>query len=195
MPARTSWRQADCLQDAQADACWPAPDFINQVMDIQVHFRPYSRNDRETCLGLFDANCPDFFAPGERPDYASFLDTSSACYELCLVQGQVVGAFGLTGHERLRRSLSWLLIHPSSQDLGIGSVVMARVIRLAVSLGLELVEIAASHKSAPFFTKFGAVINGFFPDGWGPGMHRVDMALALQRLKPSGRPQPLRGLV
>ncbi|MBT3067521.1 GNAT family N-acetyltransferase [Rhodoferax sp. U11-2br] len=149
-------------------------------MDIQVHFRPYSRNERETCLGLFDANCPEFFAPGERLDYASFLDTGSACYELCQVQGQVVGAFGLTGHGRLCRSVSWLLLHPSFQDMGIGSAVMARLIRLAISLGLELVEIAASHKSAPFFTKFGAVINGFIPDGWGAGMHRVDMALAIR---------------
>ncbi|WP_180127724.1 GNAT family N-acetyltransferase [Rhodoferax sp. BLA1] len=183
------------MQDAQADACWLDSDIINQVMDIQVHFRPYSRTERETCLGLFDANCPEFFAPGERADYASFLDTSSACYELCLVQGQVVGAFGLTGHERLRRSLSWILLHPSSQDMGIGTAVMARVIRLAISLGLELVAIAASHKSAPFFTKFGAVIHGFISDGWGPGMHRVDMGLAIQRPNRSLRPQLLRGSV
>ena len=39
------------------------------------------------------------------------------------------------------------------------------------------VSIAASHKSAPFFARFGARIVETTPDGWGPGMHRVDMEL------------------
>lgn len=159
----------------------PPPEFIDKSMEIQVDFRPYLRTDRATCLCLFDANCPEFFAPGERLDYASFLDASPAGYELCLVNDEVVGAFGLTVNDRLRRTLSWMLFNPSAQGLGFGSAVMARVMTLAISVGLEAVEIAASHKSAPFFTKFGAVINRFTPDGWGTGMHRVDMALPIQR--------------
>jgi GNAT superfamily N-acetyltransferase len=152
-------------------------------MEIQVDFRPYLRTDRATCLCLFDANCPEFFAPGERLDYASFLDASPAGYELCLVNDEVVGAFGLTVNDRLRRTLSWMLFSPSAQGLGFGSAVMARVITLAISVGLEAVGIAASHKSAPFFTKFGALINRFTTDGWGTGMHRVDMVLPIQRLR------------
>ncbi len=36
---------------------------------------------------LFDANCPEFFAPNERLDYAEFLDSNLLGYELCLTGG------------------------------------------------------------------------------------------------------------
>ena len=150
-------------------------------MAAHVIFRSYSRSEREACLSLFDANCPEYFAPNERNDYANFLDTNPAGYELCIVNDQVVGAFGLIGNNTLRRNLKWIMLNPQSQGLGIGSAVMARVSTLAIAAKLEAVDIAASHKSAPFFAKFGAVTTGIIQDGWGPGMHRVDMALSIQR--------------
>ena len=150
-------------------------------MAAHVIFRSYSRSEREACLSLFDANCPEYFAPNERNDYANFLDTNPAGYELCIVNDQVVGAFGLIVNNTLRRSLKWIMLNPQSQGLGIGSAVMARVSTLAIAAKLEAVDIAASHKSAPFFAKFGAVTTGIIQDGWGPGMHRVDMALSIQR--------------
>jgi hypothetical protein len=45
----------------------------------------------------------------------------------------------------------------------------------AEAAGGGRVKIAASHLSAPFFAKFGAVPLRTTDDGWGPGMHRVDM--------------------
>jgi len=162
-------------------------------MAAHVTFRSYSRTEREACLSLFDANCPEFFASNERNDYANFLDTNPAGYELCIVNDQVAGAFGLIGNDTLRRRLNWIMLNPQSQGLGIGSAVMARVTTLAIAGELEVVDIAASHKSAPFFAKFGAVTTGIIQDGWGPGMHRVDMALPIQRPNNSFKPKPLRG--
>jgi GNAT superfamily N-acetyltransferase len=162
-------------------------------MAAHVTFRSYSRTGREACLSLFDANCPEFFAPNERDDYATFLDTDPTGYELCIVTDQVAGAFGLIGTDTLRRRLNWIMLNPQFQGLGIGSAVMTRVTTLAIAAGLETVDIAASHKSAPFFAKFGAVTTGIIQDGWGPGMHRVDMALSIQRPNNSFKPKPLRG--
>jgi hypothetical protein len=48
---------------------------------------------------------------------------------------------------------------------------------------VDVVDIAASHLSEPFFTKFGAVRTGFENDGWGQGMHRVDMELRLLEME------------
>lgn len=149
-------------------------------MAINVTFRPYCPTDKLVCLGLFDANCPAFFAPNERLDYARFLDANRLSYELCLVGGQVVGAFGLvgTGLEH-KKSLKWILLNPRSQKMGIGSAIMGRISTLARTSGVSLVTIAASHKSAPFFAKFGAVEVAVIDNGWGRGMHRVDMELRL----------------
>ena len=143
-------------------------------MEKTVVFRPYLPTNKPACLGIFDANCPAFFAPNERDEYADFLLESPSGYEVCVIHHEVVGAFGL-----LAGRLNWMLIDPKSQGLGIGSAAMARVMTLAMSAGHKAVEIATSHKTAPFFAKFGAVTQEVAQDGWGPGMHRVDMTLPI----------------
>jgi GNAT superfamily N-acetyltransferase len=95
------------------------------------------------------------------------------------VNGVVVGAFGLIGDDVQRQSLNWILIDPSLQGFGIGSAIMDRVVTIGRDSGLSLLDIAASHKSAPFFAKFGAVIETVIEDGWGPGMTRENMELYL----------------
>ena len=146
-------------------------------MNSTATFRPYSPSDLDACLALFDANCPEFFAPNERADYLQFLQNSPNGYELCLLNGEVAGAFGLMGKAGPRRSLNWILLDPKFHGRGAGRAIMQRVMALAASIGVEVVDIAASHKSAPFFAKFGAVSLRVIDNGWGPGMHRVDMEL------------------
>lgn len=149
-------------------------------MSAKISFRPYSDTDRDICLELFDANCPEFFAPNERVEYARFLGTAANCYELCLVDGHVAGAFGLCGDGDARRSLNWIMLNPRYHGQGAGRAIMAHVAARAMSAGVDVIDIAASHKSAPFFSKAGAVSISDTPDGWGPGMHRVDMELVLR---------------
>ena len=144
-----------------------------------ISFRPYSTDDRKACLGIFDANCPAFFAPNERNDFEKFLDANPDGYEVCVVNEQVAGAFGLFGNHERRKSLNWILIDPELQGMGIGSAIIERIVGLGRDLELRLLNIAASHKSAPFFAKFGAVTVSVVENGWGPSMNRVDMELHL----------------
>ncbi|CCQ10838.1 hypothetical protein PALB_17120 [Pseudoalteromonas luteoviolacea B = ATCC 29581] len=44
---------------------------------------------------------------------------------------------------------------------------------------MKVIDIAASHLSAPFFEKFGEKTIKEITDGWGLDMHRVDMELLL----------------
>jgi GNAT superfamily N-acetyltransferase len=144
-----------------------------------VNFKPYASNHKHDCLALFDANCPEYFAPNERSDFERFLDTNQGEYELCIAAERVVGAFGLMGDDQHRRHLNWIMLEPQSHGLGIGTAIMERVSAKARDQGLSVVEIAASHRSAPFFAKFGATEITKTEDGWGPGMHRVDMEFRL----------------
>jgi len=148
-------------------------------MKSQVTFRPYSRDDKESCLGLFDANCPEFFAPNERADYQRFLEMGSSGYELCLINDEVAGAFGLMGDADTRRRLNWIMLNPRFRGLGAGRAIMERVVSLASFERVQFVDIAASQKSAPFFARFGAVTLKVIDNGWGAGMHRIDMELPL----------------
>ena len=96
-----------------------------------MSFRPYSTSDKDACLSLFDENSPEFFAPNERADYASFLDDCPDGYELWMVDGSIVGAYGLIGDGLDHRSLNWILLGPETQGMGIGTAIMSRVANLA----------------------------------------------------------------
>jgi GNAT superfamily N-acetyltransferase len=144
-----------------------------------VGFRPYRGADREICLGLFEENCPEFFAPNERADYERFLAGVGGQYQLCSADGRVVGAYGLCLDGK-RLALRWMLLSPRHQRRGFGSAIMARVLADVRRAGVTL-RISASHKSSPFFARFGAIERSTIPDGWGPGMHRVEMELSPTR--------------
>ena len=142
-------------------------------------FRQYRPADQDSCLALFDANCPASFAPNERTDYLAFLQDDPAGYEVCLLDGRLAGAFGLCPCAPGEGSLNWILLFPQMQGRGPGSAIVAYVLEKARSSGVLFLRIAASHKSAPFFARFGAEAVAETPNGWGPGMHRIDMELRL----------------
>ena len=146
-------------------------------MNTSIEFRPYRPADKADCLAIFDANCPAYFAPNERDDYEEFLGDCGERYEICLCSGKIGGAFGLFFGPGNKASLNWILLNPSLQGRGIGRSVMKRIQAQASGGGAQLILIAASHKSAPFFARFGAREIDTTRDGWGPGMHRVDMEL------------------
>ncbi|MGH8263812.1 MAG: GNAT family N-acetyltransferase [Steroidobacterales bacterium] len=139
-------------------------------------FRPYEAPDRERCLAIFDENCPEFFSPNERAEFAAFLERSADDYCVCLMEGRVAGGYGLCLEGKGVMSLRWILIARAAQRHGIGHVIMTRALNGIRKLKAKLA-IAASQKSAPYFAKFGAKEVKTTPDGWGPGMHRVDMEL------------------
>jgi GNAT superfamily N-acetyltransferase len=150
-----------------------------QTFHTDLSFQPYSIADKPECLRIFDANCPRYFAPGERADYLVFLNGEPGGYELCLFAGEVAGAFGVFPQSPGSYSLNWILIDPAFQGRGIGVGIMQRACERARSGGATMLAIAASHLSAPFFEKFGAVAVGRTEHGWGQNMHRVDMELPL----------------
>lgn len=144
-----------------------------------LSFISYTAKDKAACLQLFDLNCPAFFAPNERDDYAAFLDAAPSGYELCCQGELVVGAFGLICRDGQHGALNWILLSPELHGLGVGRAIMQRVMLLAQAQRISQISIAASHLSAPFFAKFGAKTVAVTTDGWGTNMHRVDMVLPL----------------
>jgi N-acetylglutamate synthase-like GNAT family acetyltransferase len=144
-----------------------------------TNFRPYRDADCEACTRIFDANCPEFFAPNERQEYEEFLERVSGDYEVCEIDGKVLGAFGLFVDGENMKTLNWILLDPQTQGIGVGSAIMERVIQLGRASQTSVVKIAASHKSAPFFARFGASTTSLIKNGWGRGMDRVDMELPL----------------
>ena len=142
-------------------------------------FRAYRNGDRDACLQMFDENCPEFFAPNEREDYAAFLAGAEGEYTIVLDSGRIAGAFGLAPHGDAL-ALRWILFARAMQGRGLGAAVMSRALEAMRTRSVTVLHIAASHKSAPFFARFGAQPVTTTADGWGPGMDRVDMVLTVR---------------
>ena len=142
-----------------------------------VSIRPFEPADSGVCLALFDENSPEFFAPGERGSYIDFLDKAADDYAVCMISAKIVGAYGLCIVSKGVLTLRWILIARAAQKQGVGRAIMTRALAGLRALKANKLEIAASQKSAPFFAKFGARTIKTTPDGWGPGLHRVDMEL------------------
>ena len=68
---------------------------------------------------------------------------------------------------------------PKSKGRGVGVKMMNYARETAFKNGSSAIDIAASHLSASFFTKFGAEELKITQNGWGPDMHRVDMEIKL----------------
>lgn len=141
-----------------------------------MEFLEYTQIHETACLKLFDLNCPGFFAPNERSDYEAFLDSSHKGYRVVCLDNTIVGAFGFRVQKNTGRgAISWIMVSPEAKCQGVGSEMMAWVKQEALKCNSSIVDIAASHLSAPFFSKFGATEIETIPNGWGPGMHRVNM--------------------
>ncbi len=150
-------------------------------MKITSH-RPYHPNDRDACLALFDDNCPEYFAAREREDYRTFLENGPMGYQVCLHNDTIVGAWGMAANRaRKQGRIQWILLAPGTRGKGIGRMMMSHSIDRARELGLTVIQIAASQKSAPFFQRFGAETFSSTTSGWGPGLDRLDMHITLGR--------------
>ncbi|KZX72270.1 hypothetical protein A3715_05840 [Oleiphilus sp. HI0009] len=148
-----------------------------------MEFFPYTEGYKDACLALFDANCPQYFAENERADYAQFLDPVPDGYRVGVINDAVTAAYGMRVDEMTARArIVWIMVAPSSAGSGVGTEMMNNAKSFAVEASAPVIDIAASHLSAPFFAKHGAVVLSETQDAWGQGMHRVDMELAL----PSG---------
>ena len=140
-------------------------------------FRVYATTDRAECLRLFDENCPEFFAPNERENYIDFLTHDSKDYVVASSEDKILAAYGFHLLPENAAALHWILLSRSSQGQGLGSLIMSGVLSQMRDSNRSPLYISASHKSAPFFSRFGAIEISRQPDGWGSGLHRVEMRI------------------
>ena len=150
------------------------------MVSTEVIFVDYEGAYFFECLRLFDENCPQYFAKNEKSEYVGFLKSNPQGYVVAISEEKVVAAFGLIDTPDARRArLSWIMVSPNSKGSGMGMKMITHAKSTAIENEVAAIDIAASHLSAPFFQKFGAAELNEVPNGWGPGMQRIDMELRL----------------
>lgn len=150
-------------------------------MTGELDVRPYAPADEEACLALFDTNVPDFFRPGERDGYRSWLRDPGgpvlvvrAGHEVVAAGGVAVEADGRTG------SLCWGIVRRDLHRRGVGDLLLhARLALLAGDPGCTRVRLSTIDATAPFFQRVGFTTTRVDPDGHGAGRDAWEMELVL----------------
>jgi len=143
--------------------------------------RAYTEADLESCLALFDSNCPEYLDPSERADYAEFLTTKASQLGYLVVEGngQVIGAGGLMVSENIGW-FCWGLVDNARHKAGIGTrLVHARLDQARENANVKVVKLDTSQKTVGFYERFGFVTDKINKDGYGPGLDRYDMTLTV----------------
>ena len=148
-----------------------------------VTVRRYVHQDRASCLAIFDGNTPDYFSPDERREFAAFLDAGSVDYlVLETTTGDVIGCGGYyvepTGGIA---GLAWGMVDRTWHKRGIGRQLLeARLALLRGSPDASLVRVNTSQHSRAFFERCGFRAVRVAPNGFAPGIDRVEMEFALR---------------
>ena len=144
-------------------------------MTIQFHL--YGPSHADDCMALFDRNCPAFFAIEERRYYRDFLAAHNSPYYLGMDRGVLVCAFGYGAATDDTPTLNWIMVEPEYHRGGLGGMMMTKYIAYLKAHHKNYGAIATSQHAEPFFERYGATRIGYVQDGWGAGMHRIDMLL------------------
>lgn len=150
--------------------------------------RRYEARDRGACLAIFDSNCPPFFDPSERALLEGWLDarelgrlrhaTSLAEEFLVLERGGAVlacGGFYVLQAQPLA-SMVWGMVHRDHHREGLGrELLLERIERVASEFPSCAIVLDTSQHTAPFFERLGFRVTATKPDGYGPGLDRIDM--------------------
>ena len=140
---------------------------------MNLRFKAYSKENYEQCLELFDLNCPKYFASIEKNDYIEFLNQTKEGYVTIHHDSILIGAYGVHKTSSESASQSWTLNH----NQGIGRLIMERVFSYLESNQLDKLFLSTSQQTEAFFVKFGAIRIDYIENGWGEGLHRIEMKI------------------
>ena len=159
----------------------------------EVRLRPWRAEDRDLGAALFDSNTPRHFAAIEKADFLAFVDTLPGPYfVLESLDGAALGCGGYAGQPRDRSvaALCWGMVRGELHGRRLGERLLTeRLARIAADPAFATVDIETTQHSQGFFARYGFVETAHTPDGFAPGMDRVDMTLRLEtcRARQGGR--------
>lgn len=152
---------------------------LRRVVSIRV-FQP---GDVAACLRAMQSNVPEFFAASEIADFEQELAALDGPY--LVIEDDELGVAACGGYyvDAGSRSawLVWGLVHRARHGWGLGTLLLRdRLRRIEAELGGGgAVLLDTSRRSHGFFERFGFELEKVTPDGYAPGLDRLDMRLTL----------------
>jgi len=139
--------------------------------------RDYQTDDKSVCLAIFDSNTPPYFDPSERSLFEKFLDATDGTYLVIEHDGDIVGCGGFAAEDDGQTiSFTWGMVERSYHKDGFGRFLTeARMAHIRQLDNVSAIRLNTTPDIAPFFQHMGFTELSVEPDGYAPGMDKVEM--------------------
>jgi GNAT superfamily N-acetyltransferase len=148
-------------------------------MTQELLFRPYAPEDLHQCLMIFDGNCPRFFADHEGDAFLKYLQERRFPYFVVTDNQHQVLACGGFAIEKGVGELAWGMVRSDIHRKGVGRYLFKQRLYEIRKAGVESVKMDTSQYSLGFYLGLGFKEVSRTTDGYGPGLHRIDLRLDL----------------
>ena len=152
----------------------------------KVKIRLFTPADREACLAVFDSNTPEYFAAEEHNDFAAFLDAGQPYFFVATAPDEAVIACGgyYIDSNQGTAGLTWGMVHRSWHQHGVGSSLLKyRIAAIRDSREAKVIRVNTSQQSRGFFERHGFRVLKVIPDGYAPGIDRVETEMKLDEAR------------
>ncbi len=145
-------------------------------------FRRYTDADHATCIDILESNTPQYFSTQDCEDFRAFLASPLGIYSVLEDhKGVIVGCGGISTRTQDQEGiLTWGMIHTSRHRQGWGRrLTLARFSQLSAIVSVKTITLNTSQETIGFYEKLGFRTTAFTPNGYGDGLDRYTMELAV----------------
>lgn len=127
--------------------------FMNQSFSI----RNYQISDQPFLIELIRSNVPRYFAESEVDDFVHYLESELENYWVLEVEDQIIGCGGVNFLDTNKARISWDMIHPDFQGVGLGKELLNFRLDFLKSNGFDKVDVRTSQFSFLFYQKTDSI--------------------------------------
>lgn len=157
---------------------------------MRLSFSPYTAEDLNSVLSIFESNIGEWFAEGERDDLVKMLENHLelneapnrhgwiSIYHVGRLEGRIVAAGGFIAKDELS-DISWGMVHAELRGTGLGRELLEYRLDLIRSRFPRVRSVLSqtSPAAAGFFARFGFITRYQQAKYWGEEIDLVGMEL------------------
>lgn len=133
---------------------------------------PYTPNNKQSLIEIFNLNVPIYFAPHELNEFLSYLEIKSETYLCIYHENKIVGGVGYDYKEEDKSGrINWIFVHPNCKGFGLGKeAVEFCIAKLKEDGRVEKLIVRTSQLAYKFFEGFDYKLVKIEKDYWTPGL-------------------------
>lgn len=146
-------------------------------MDNELIIREYDIYDKPKLIEILRSNVPKYFDVSEVDDFKDYMDNEVEKYFVVELNKEIVGSGGINFENDYKiGKISWDIINPNFQGIGIGGKLLKHRIELLKSMdSIEIISVRTSQLAYKFYEKHGFALKEIHKDYWAQGFDMYKM--------------------